>query len=288
MFVTETLDSALRRNCKRYNEWKNSQEVLHKLPVHAHLLMVPEMINEGTFITRRFHIPALEGTMATCLPDQPLLPDCLRQIMHGLKAMHALGIIHQQLEPQHLFLSRSTLFCSGYRVIIGGFYRSGSVFLHQSPLNPTRPTPKIDIDAFFKLGRLWNVADWPCYNNWVEYELWLWMCPVVSYLKPSKLLLMTLQVYEHKFENVRRMLYVMRCIQDGTRALGEPYLNVILPTDADLLTMAVDLKNKAAGYSDGAARLCYKSILELLDLVLWETPEVSHISELREYITSKL
>jgi hypothetical protein len=288
MFVTETLDTGISRTSKRYREWINSQEVLEKLPLHAHLLLVPEMVTEGVFLTRRFNIPALEGTMATRIPEAPLLPDSLRQIVLGLKAMHALGIIHQQLEPKNLFLARSTLFCSGYRVIIGGFYHSGSVFLHQSPLNPTLPTQQMDLDAFYKLGVLWKVPEWPYLNSLLKYESWLWMRPVSSCFKPSTELLLTLQAYAPKYESVQRMLYVMQCVKAEFRLLNEPYVTTVTPTDADLLAIAVDLKNKAAQYSDGAARFCYRCILELLNLVLWETPEVGKINELRECIASKL
>jgi hypothetical protein len=251
-------------------------------------MLMHDLVSDGQYVTRYYKLPAFEGNMAVCLPELPLLPDCLWQITLGLKAMHKHGIIHQNLIPKNLYLARSTLFCSGFRVVIGGFNKSGSVVLHQSPLNPLRPTPECDIKAFYQLGVHWNIPDWPKYNNLVLYEAWCWLQPVASCLKPSELLLMTLRVYEHKFPSARRMLYVLRSINAGFRELETEQLDTVTSTDADLLAMAVDLQDKAEHYSTGAARLCHRCILELLDYVLWETPEANLITEMRDAIATKL
>lgn len=267
-------------------EWKNATMIMELLPVHAHLLMLQDVVSDGHFVTRYFMLPACEGTMATFLPAPLLLPDCMRQVLRGLRVMHKHGIYHQNLRAEALYICRSNLFCSGYRVVIGDFSKSGAVFLHQSPLNPQRPSADMDIAAFYTLGRKWEIRDWPCYNTLQQYEVWLVLQPVYGRIVPSRILLLTLRAFADRYPLAARMLYVMRCIQDQIYMANEPIIASVTASDAELLAMAVELQECAKKYSKTAARLCYDSIIELLDLVLWETPEIGTIIELREYIKS--
>jgi hypothetical protein len=217
-----------------------------------------------------------------------MIHDCLLQIISGLKVMHQMSIIHQQLNDKCLHVSRSNQYYCGYRIIIGGFENSGAVVLGQSPLNPRRPQISWDVRAFYELGKKWHVKKWPLYESLDQYYAWLWLEPIpISITTPSSLLLLVLKVYQDKYPAAKRILYTLNCGQVGHRLLQEP-LVVTVTSDAELLAMAVDLQNKAAYYSHAAANTCYRTIIELLELVLWETPEHGNIMELKRYIAGKI
>jgi hypothetical protein len=231
----------------------------------------------------------MEGTLAVCksLFTQMMLPDAFLQITTGLQAMHKVGIIHQALNDQVIYVVRNNQYCCGYLLIIGGFAKSGARVLGQSSLNPTRPAPDWDVAAFYELGLCYKIDDWPRFHNLCYYQAWLWMKPVAYRFEPSERLICTLYAYQKHYPVAQRMLYIFKCAKAGMRCLNEVPM-LVYPCDAQLLAIAESLQNRSYKCDATVTKCLNQSILELLTLVLWETPEVKEIYELKQYIQSQV
>lgn len=270
-------------------EWYNVNTVLNTLPLNIHLLLLSDSKQENRQIYRFYNLPALEGTMFECaIRFTPgMITDALLQITRGLRVMHGAGIIHQNLNPSVLWVARSNQFVCGHRIIIGGFEKSGARVLGQSPLNPRIPVPEWDIKALYNMGKQWNVSDWPLKITLVEYEGWLWMQPIENYFKPSSLLITILSIYKDTNDIAKRLHYVLSCSERGYRLLGE--ISVAQPSiDAEVLAIAVLLHKRAEKSCKSKADFLYRGIIELLSLVMWETPEIKDIYELKNCIEQKI
>ena len=286
----ECIDVALLSTSTRTRqEWNNSRAVLDALPVNIHLLLLSDTERDNRFIYRIYNLPALEGTMVQCaIRFTPrMITDALLQITRGLRFMHNKGIIHQNLNPSVLWVTRSNQFVCGHRIVIGGFEKSGKRVLGQSPLNPNIPLPDWDIQALYDMGKIWNATNWPRKYSLCEYEGWLWMQPIENYLQPSSLLMTVLCIYKDFGDIAKRLHYVYTCSKLGYRLLGEP--EVTTPCiEADILAIAVHIYKNAEKSSKRKAAFLYQSVIELLSLVMWETPEIKDIYELKTFIEQKI
>lgn len=283
-FLFEKIDNGIlhQRGSQQAKEWNHAGSIMRSLPVHVHLL---GLFKEGAttlFGYRQHYLNALEGNLATLSGfSTTRYIDFLYQLSFALETLHGIGIIHQNVTPANIWVCRSNQYCSGYLVVLGGFSRSGRGFFGQSPLNPRRPTVQLDVAAFYQLGITWKIPDWPQLETLPAYQAWMWMQPCAE--KPGVPFFLTLHILElfgPRYPAAARIAYVIRCNSVGRRILKSTPPQ-IYPSDAELLDIIAKLDLLILRLDVKWHKNIYRVILDLLDLVAWETPEADTIAALR-------
>jgi hypothetical protein len=279
-FLTETA------NRTQLKQWENAIRVQAKLPLSPHLLTLYEI--KG--YTKKYTMPGLQGTLSECLPffTNDMLCDALLQVAEGLHQMHKVGIIHQQLSEDAIYVVRNVQQLCGFLMVVGNFEFSGARVFGQSLLNPQRPTPAWDVNAFYNMGVRLDIPNWPKLNSLDAYRAYLWMKPVEYPLPHSNVLRAVMDCNKELHPVAQRLCYVFKCATYKHRVLHEHKM-LVYPSDAELLAICVQLQKRAEQCINiNAANVFYHAILEIMELILWETPERAYIMELKEYISSLL
>lgn len=277
-FLTETTDHA------HLKLWNNATRIQAKLPLSPHLLTLYDM--KG--YKKTYTMPGLQGMLADCLPffTDNMLYDALLQVADGLHLMHKAGVVHQRLSERAIYVVRNVQQLCGFLLIIGKFEYSGGRVLGQSLLNPERPTPAWDIDALYQMGLRFKLPNWPRLESLDAYRAHLWLMPVEYPLPHSSVLRAIVECHKDDYPVAQRLCYVLTCAKYKQRVLKEQPM-VVYPSDAELLAMCVILQRRAEVCIDlQAANVYYTAILELMELILWETPEHAYIMDLKDYIGS--
>lgn len=281
-FLFEKIDNGVLRSKKqKARDWHQASAILKQIPLHVHLLCLYDEKNTSLYSYRKYYMNALEGNLATKTGFTiDIYVDFLYQITFGINALHSVGIFHQDLRPENLWVRRSNQYCSGYLIVIGGFERSGPRIVGQSPLNPRRPNLHTDLNLFYKLGVLWKIPDWPQYESFEAYQAWLWMQPCGPCGSSNATLLYILNIYSSEFASIKRIEYILRCKIQGKRLLNAPPAQ-IYSTDAELLDVVSKLHLHLQKRPQDRRFLSYEVMDDLFDLVNWESPDCKLIEELR-------